>query len=96
MSHLAPDAIIEALATLHRLRALTDGEQPYMLAPQHWIDELHLSVAALIVAEDQERFRLESLAGINLTYLHRHVGLVLAEVERTQRHDVEDVRTTRG
>lgn len=79
MSQDSAMMITTARATLNGLQFLTLRDDPYELVPHHWLEEFQQVVQAIVPPQDQERYRLDGLAGINRRYLHQQVQRLLAD-----------------
>ena len=74
--------IAAARDALEGLQEVTAGGDPYALAPQRWIDELHETLAVIATRDAQRRYRLDHLSGINRGYLHSRVQAVLQDFDQ--------------
>jgi hypothetical protein len=72
----------EARSALERLQVQSAQVDPSQAAPVSMIAELHTVLKAITARENVQRYRLDGLHGVNMTYLHRRVGTVLEEFDR--------------
>jgi hypothetical protein len=75
-------SIAAARDALEGLQEVTEGGDPYALAPQRWINELHGILTVIATRDAQCRYRLDHLSGINRGYLHRRVQAVLRDFDQ--------------
>ena len=74
--------IAAARDALEGLQEVTAGGDPYALAPQRWIDELHDVLTVIATPDAQRRYRLDDLTGINRKFLNSRVQAVLRNFDR--------------
>ena len=67
---------------LEGLQEVTEGGDPYALAPQRWINELHDVLTVIATRDAQCRYRLDHLSGINRRYLHSRVQELLRDFDQ--------------
>ena len=82
MRRKPPMSLIEARATLERLRDGTSAADPFQPAPPLWIAEMHRALRAIAPQDEVQRRRLDGLLGINMAYLHKRVQAILNDFDQ--------------
>lgn len=81
MTQTAPQLIALSRSMLERIRdAMAQGD-PFAAAPNADIATLHEVITFIVAPEDQPRYRLNGLHGVNRQYLRKHVEGVLREFD---------------